>query len=230
MKVKLATSRLNLKSSRLGCTAIVDNSETAARSWEQRTGREQVFFRQPLMGRVEVNAKTIAEQQAIGGLRDAAKTMRQLTISAAFGRTLGDSICSALTRNTEEHRQSGTLNKSWVEQMCSMVGADTAPTAPPDAVRCVRDILVRSTGHTAKTNQAGDPFCTTDVDADLLESWRKAASDPDDAVCEWLRTGAHAGTRHHGANHFWKLFANNKVALFYCLSSNSHICVPPNET
>ena len=35
--------------------------------------------------------------------------------------------------------------------------------------------------------------CSTELRADLLGAWRKAAQDPDDLVEEWLRTGAPCG-------------------------------------
>jgi hypothetical protein len=77
--------------------------------------------------------------------------------------------------------------------MCRNVGAEVPTPAPAEAVECVRGIIAKHARHdlSAAKPSAGD--CTTDIDASLLEAWRKAAMDPDTAVCQWLLTGAPAG-------------------------------------
>lgn len=162
--------------------------------WESRIGREQVNFNQPLRGTPAVDVKKQEELFAIGGLRDAAKSLKRLKTSAVFGRQLGERIISAVEDNLSQHVKANTTSLAWATQMCNLIGKDSTRRAPPDAVKCVRDIIVECTGHVDCPERGNAMHCTTDVDATLLESWRKAASDPDDAVCQWLLTGAPAGT------------------------------------
>ena len=201
IKMKLALSQLYLAPTRRSPGASLTNSAVPSNlelgTWDQRTGREQVFFRQPLRGQPKPDEKTTAERQAIGGLRDTAKSLKQLSVSAAFGKGLGAAIREALIANLTAHQKARTSDQSWVECMCRKIGAEEAPPAPPEAVDCIRRILIRETNHCMTAAPKGDEDCTTDINADLLDSWRKAACDPDDAVCEWLRSGAPAG--------FWML-------------------------
>lgn len=72
--------------------------------------------------------------------------------------------------------------------MCNKIGEENS--AAVDAVREIMEEHANYQG--SKPERAED--CTTDADADLLKAWRAAASDPDTAVCQWLKTGAPAGT------------------------------------
>ena len=119
---------------------------------------------------------------AIGGLRDAAKSLRKLQASATFGRKLGLDIMTAITNDMLTQSRAGTPELSWVSCMCRKGGNDCAQAAPPVAVKTVRDIIVRHTGHFDGVTSDTDKHCTTDVDAGLLGSWRRASHDPDGAV------------------------------------------------
>ena len=204
IKIKLALSQLSLAPPRRSLRASSTNSAVPSNLWDQRTGREQVIFRQSLRGQPKPDEKTTAERQAIGGLRDTAKSLKQLSVSAAFGKGLGAAIRDALIENMAAHHKARTPEQSWVECMCRKIGAETAPPAPPEAVDCIRRILIRETNHCTTVSPKGDEDCTTDINADLLDSWRKAACDPDDAVCEWLRSGAPAGLRLFWVPKFFK--------------------------
>ena len=113
-----------------------------------------------------------------------------------FRAILGEGALSAafVPVLTESIEKDGKEQDSWVESVCRKIGKDSDLLAPPDAVKCIRDIIVSHTKHDDTLPRGNDEHCTTDVDANLLESWRRAAQDPDDAVCQWLLAGAPEGT------------------------------------
>ena len=218
LKVKLALSK---RKHTLG--QQINKLETARdqrqSDWNERLGKEHVRFSQPLRGCPAVDLKQVADAQAIGGLRDAAKSLRRLTTSAAFGRTLGDKLKSAVVADLSVHAKAGTTGQSWVAQMCSKIGSADAEPAPPEAVKCFRKIIVQMTAHDDSKEREHAPGCTTDVDARLLESWRKAAFDPDDAVCQWLLNGAPAGITHGSSATKLFFIYVFKIYLLSCLRS-----------
>ena len=85
-------------------------------------------------------------------------------------------------------------NPRWVNDVVSLIGKEGNHSAPTDAVEAARDII---RGHcrrgSSSSRNVADQWCTTSIDADLLEDWRECANDPDHAVCSWLRSGAPAG-------------------------------------
>lgn len=153
----------------------------SASSWTERVGREAVDFRQPLRGQI-VDRRKQEELMAIGGLRDAAKSLSKLAASAAFERKPGLQLTSAVTKKLIDCNWAETPKLSWVEQMCGRIWKDASQPAPAEAIAAFRQIIAKHTGHTDAQTSNSDQFCTTDVDAQLLESWRRAAKDPDDAV------------------------------------------------
>ena len=73
--------------------------------------------------------------------------------------------------------------------MCNKIGSGDAGPAPPEAVSCIRDIIIKHVGHVEAQSGETVQHCSADIDARLLGSWRLAARDPDDAVPQWLLTG-----------------------------------------
>ena len=79
--------------------------------------------------------------------------------------------------------------------MVDLIGGETGATAPVEAITAVRHIIERHCQYDSKSasQSSADEHCTTSINANLLEAWRKSANDPDHAVCAWLLTGAPAG-------------------------------------
>ena len=198
LKLKLACTKRQSISSKPAQQSL--DSQSSGGNWDKRQGREEVHFSQPLRGEA-VDEKKREEQMAIGGLRNTAQSLKKLTASTTFGRKLGLELMSAVTNDMIKHNKAGTPASSWVTTMCNMVGHEGTTSAPPEAVRTVRDIIVKHTRHLEGSTESVDENCTTDVDARLLESWRLAAKDPDDAVPQWLQTGAPAGTTSPHSHH-----------------------------
>ena len=93
----------------------------------------------------------------------------------------------------EDIRRCLGARSDWVSSLCSIVGCqDDQVNAPQDAIMAVRDIIVKHTGH-QNDQRMRPPFCETIIGAELLESWRRAANDPETEVGEWLITGSPAG-------------------------------------
>ena len=193
LKFKLACSKQIVNKHSEPASLAKQEHESVASNWNQRMGKEAVHFSQPMRG-ATIDEKMEEERRAVGGLRDAAQTMRKLTASTQFGQRLGLDLMSAVTNNLIAHRKAGTPDQSWVATMCGKIGSDDSQPAPAEAVQAIREIIVKHTGHTDGTRRGSDQYCTTDVDAKLLQSWRRAANDPDHAVPQWLETGAPAGT------------------------------------
>ena len=193
LKAKLACSKLR---PRLLSSVVPPTGGRLASGldWNLKVGRERVNFLQQLKGTPAIDAKAEEETRAVGGLRDTSKTVSKLGSSALFGRALGNELMSAVTQNLMSHTKAGTRDKSWVELMCSNVGSEVPMPAPAEAVECVRSIIAKHARHDLRDKLPTAQDCTTDIDASLLEAWRKAAMDPDTAVCQWLLTGAPAGT------------------------------------
>ena len=205
LKFKLACSRQSANLHSKPASQATQEHESVACNWNQRMGREAVHFSQPMRG-TTVDLKMDEERRAVGGLRDAANTLKKLTASAEFGQKLGLDLMAAVTNNMLAHRKAGTLDQSWVATMCGKIGSEDSRPAPAEAVEAIRAIIVKHTGHTDETRQSPDSYCTTDVDAKLLQSWRRAANDPDHAVPRWLETGAPAGTARSSHSDYTKLF------------------------
>lgn len=161
--------------------------------WSDRLGKEKVLFSQPLRGIPAPDAKEEEDRLAVGGLRCAKHAVDKLSSSKAFGRKLGLEIQKLLMTNLLESTSRGDPRLAWVHRTCELIGTDDkSAKAPSDAVQAVRSLIREATCHVQDT-RSEVPDCTTDVDHSLLESWRRAACDPDVDVCEWLRSGAPAG-------------------------------------
>ena len=65
---------------------------------------------------------------------------------------------------------------------------------PPEAIKTVRDIIVKHCGEGEAPEWSSAE--RTSIDVQLLEAWRKAAKDPDYAVTRWLAGWAPAGITH----------------------------------
>jgi len=135
--------------------------------------------------------KEIADDMAIGGLRNAAASVSRLTYSASFSLKLGQSIQDVLRADLEAHRPVDTLDQSWVYMSCKVVGSkkEDKLRPPADAVAAVEAVLIEHTNPPDSSNHT--PL--TLIKAFLLEAWRVAAKDPDDQVGSWLKEGGPAG-------------------------------------
>lgn len=183
-KVKIASARM--RGSR---PAAVSTDHR----WSIRLGRDKVHMSQPLRGAEPPDLKDQEDRQAIGGLRNAAESVSRLSHLQTFGRRLGIDIQTSLLSNALDATSKGKPNEAWTEVVCNLIAtSDKEARAPLEAVQAVRQLIVKHTGHVADTRQAVQD-CTTDIDHALTESWRRAALDPDEDVCGWLRTGAPAG-------------------------------------
>ena len=152
---------------------------------------EKITWREPMRGTIPLTDKEIADQQAIGGLRNAADSVGRLHLVAAFGINPGKQLRELMTANTKLNDDKGTPAASWVNVTCESVGtSDSSCKPPPDAVEAVRRLLIEATGMTGA--DANTPRLTN-VDAYLLDAWRIAARDPEVYVGAWLKDGAPAG-------------------------------------
>ena len=152
---------------------------------------ERVQWQQQLRGITGPTEKEIADDLAIGGLRNTAETVSRLSYSAEFGIKLGSDMQAALRSEMDEHRAKGTLQDSWVYQACKIIGSkkEEKKRPPAQAVEAVKALIVKH----VQPPEAHDHIPLTLIDAILLEAWRVAAKDPDDPVGPWLKTGGPAG-------------------------------------
>ena len=140
-----------------------------------------MVFRNNLRGEPDPDQKTIDDDAAIGGLRDAHRSVGRLSYLSDFGQVLGSEIQQILELQHLEcqHSTSSTdiQAKSWIDTMYDMLGDENAAAAPHAAVAAVREIILRHCG--AGTTPNWSPESSTSIDVQLLEAWRKAAKDPD---------------------------------------------------
>ena len=114
---------------------------------------------------------------------------------ASFGRKLGDAFRDALVKDRLHHQQNGTPEQSWINLTCDAIGfepseGEEAKLPPSAAIEEFKRIMAMYT----KAILADPRFTRlTNIDAHLLESWLRAAGDPDDQVFLWLTEGAPAG-------------------------------------
>ena len=136
-------------------SSLTCSAEPAAtvseRSWDSRLGRDKVIFRNNLRGEPEIDQKTIDDDAAIGGLRDAHRSVSRLSFLHNFGQSLGSEIQQLLElQHLEcEHHESGSKTAktiSWLDTMYDMLGQTNAEAAPSEAVSAVREILVKHCG------------------------------------------------------------------------------------
>ena len=112
--------------------------------------------------------KEIADDMAIGGLRNTAASVSRLTYSASFGLKLGQEIQTGLRADMEAHRTKGTLEQSWVCLSCKVVGSkkEDKLRPPAAAVAAVEAVLVKQTNPPDSRNHK--PL--THIKAFLLEA------------------------------------------------------------
>ena len=90
-----------------------------------------------------------------------------------------------------------SAHEEWVPRVLVLLSRDDSNVSEvQDAVEQVRAVIAAETG-CRNTEPVDNPECSSAVRADLLESWRKIANDPDDQVHAWLTKGAPAGIREH---------------------------------
>ena len=147
---------------------------------------------QHLRGTPAPDVKAAEDMHAIGGLRDAERSVSRLSFVSSFGRSLGRRIQTALLEQHIQCRKGGKVKASWIDSACDkMANDDPGFIIPREGIECIKSIITKACGHTPKQYHESD--VSTDIDHGLLEAWRKAASDPDTAVCSWLEHGAPAG-------------------------------------
>ena len=158
----------------------------ARHAWQDRLGKERVEVGVHLKGTPSPDIKSQEEQMAIGGLRDATKSVSRLHQEATLGRAIGIDIMALLS-----------ANPSWITQIIDSIGNEKAVHAPHEAVESVRRIIARHCNYDLDATHptSRDEGCSTDIDANLLGAWQKAANDPDTAVCQWLLHGAPASLK-----------------------------------
>ena len=152
--------------------------------------KEKISWKNQLCGFVPPTEKDQADRMAIGGLRDAATSVGKLSAVAAFGRKMYAAIRETLVADRKMNEDQGTPEKSWVNVTCKAIGSTEERVPPEAAIEAVRAIMVL---YTAAVPADSRFVHLTEVDAHLLEAWRKAAGDPDDQVFQWLTKGAPAG-------------------------------------
>ena len=160
--------------------------------WADRLGRDQVQFRQHLRGMPRTSLKDESDRQAIGGLRNASQSLDRLSSVAAFGRSVGLKIQLVLMENSIACTRAGRVANSWINTTCALVGNQSESTADPAAVHAIRSILEDLCDFQPPAGGSSTD-CTTSINVDLLEAWRRKAKDPDAAVTKWLKEGAPAG-------------------------------------
>ena len=64
---------------------------------------EQILWTEPLRGTIPLTAKEIADNLAIGGLRNTAESVGRIHMVKQFGTRLGDALQKMMNANTAEH-------------------------------------------------------------------------------------------------------------------------------
>lgn len=85
---------------------------------------EQIIWTEPLCGAIPLTEKEIADNIAIGGLRNTAESVGRLHMVAQFRKRLGTAICKLVCDSTAEQAARGTPNASWVNTTCDAIGSD----------------------------------------------------------------------------------------------------------
>ena len=144
---------------------------------------EKVRWSQRARGLVEPTDREKEDALAIGGLRDTAHSVSRLHLVETFGAQLGQQLRHLVSTG-------GTEGRSWIGATMEAIGS-TDPEAgpPPEAVAAVRSAIESATG--IPTCLGGPRL--TNVDARLLEAWRKAAGHPDTSIGPWMLHGAPTG-------------------------------------
>lgn len=143
---------------------------------------EQIIWTEPLRGTIPLTEKEIADNLAIGGPRNTADSVGRLHVVKEFGAKLGASLIQLINKNTEEHRTSKTVDKSWVSITCKAIGSTDDTCGPPDsAIAAVKSIIAEFSNLSKHDVQQHSARYSprSKVDAQLLEAWRAAAGDPD---------------------------------------------------
>ena len=146
---------------------------------------EHIIWTEPLRGTIPLTDKEIADNFAIGGLRNTADSVNRLHIVRNFGSKLGAALMQMIRKNYAEHRRNGTIKESWVTITCDAVGSSIEACGPPQsAIKAVKALIAeyaKLSGHDIQVHSRMYP-ARTKIDAQLLEAWRLAAGDPDHRV------------------------------------------------
>ena len=159
----------------------------------RRRFSERIRWDQRVRGAIPPTEREIGDELALGGLRDAAGTVKRLHMVSAFGRNLGRQLREMLDSNSQSHTAAGTEAMSWVNLTHKAIGSEDPDCRPPsEAIEAVKRLLAETTNMTSMEHDFA-PTRLTKVDAILLEAWRRRASHPDDQPGPWLARGAPAG-------------------------------------
>ena len=151
---------------------------------------ERVQLSQRVRGAVAITEKEEADRRAIGGLRDAADSVSRMHLVAAFGRKLSSRLRQLIQFNEDTHTVANTLDQSWITATIDAIGSEEPDAGPPaEAIKSVKELIAEACDFTPSTSRTK----LTNVDADLLEAWRMAASHPDNYIAKWMGVGAPAG-------------------------------------
>lgn len=121
--------------------------------------------------------------------------MQKLQHECGVGRAIGHDIRRLFLTDLVAHHRAGTKELAWSNVIASSIGSDSITSAPEEAVKRVREIIAKHCNHdlSAVHQAPTDEGCATALDSNLIRAWQRTAKDPDDAVCDWLLTGAPAG-------------------------------------
>ena len=87
-------------------------------------------------------AKQLAEDLAVGGLRDSLQSVDKLTYLRDFGRAMGRDMEEALELQHLESEHGVPKSPSWVDTMYECLGKDSLTPAHPAAVQVIRNVLL----------------------------------------------------------------------------------------
>ena len=104
---------------------------------------------------------------------------------------MGSEVQAALELQHLESEHLLPTSKSWVDIMYDSLGKDNDAPAPAEAVKAVRDIIIKHCGEGTPPEWSSAE--RTSIDVQLLEAWRVAAKDPESAVARWLAGWTPAG-------------------------------------
>ncbi len=120
------------------------------------------------------------ESQLLGGMRDPQKAVAMIPAIRSAGEALRQAVAELLRERPDIQ-----------ENAIRSFGTDTKQVQlPEDHIALVRAKMYKLWDIDPKEDEAA---AHTPLRPVLLDAWRRAAHDPDDAVLDWLRHGAPAG-------------------------------------
>ena len=114
---------------------------------------ETLSWLEPRSGSIPLTDKEIADDLAIGGLRNAPAAVARLHAVSTFGRQLGGVLMEIIMDNERQHLEKGTVHQSWIALTCDSIGSECEDAGPPtDAIAAIKSMLIEMTGMVAEDN------------------------------------------------------------------------------